>query len=312
MIFPAAATGLGTSDIALSALYAVFVWWFSTGLLLLMVRLPRPLHLFVMGGFTLITIGALFGLQANLSQVSTMSAVAGFTYAILIWAWLELSFLYGFLTGPRRIGLDEGTTGFARFRAAFAAVAYHEVAILVALVGIMVLSHQAENQVALLAFLVLFFMRISAKLNLFFGAPNLSPEFLPEHLKHLASYFEVSRISRFFPVSVTLASLAFGFSVHATLTASTPYSVIAMTLVSTLLGLAILEHWFLVLPIRDAALWRWALGSKPAPAKKPAALPPLAAPPIDRAARVLRPGDTHSRTVHTAPLAGRYDRRPRP
>ncbi len=44
--------------------------------------------------------------------------------------------------------------------------------------------------------------------------------------------------------------------------AETAYGQVALTLVATLLALAIIEHWFLVLPIEDAALWRWALGAK--------------------------------------------------
>jgi hypothetical protein len=69
-------------------------------------------------------------------------------------------------------------------------------------------------------------------------------------------------VSLFFPLSVTLASLCFGASMHAAATSTTPYDGVAATLVATMLGLAILEHWFLVLPLPDAALWRWAL--KPA------------------------------------------------
>jgi len=30
-------------------------------------------------------------------------------------------------------------------------------------------------------------------------------------------------------------------------------------MLATMLALAVLEHWFLVLPVPDAALWRWAM-----------------------------------------------------
>jgi putative photosynthetic complex assembly protein 2 len=265
----AAAPLVSGLQIAGVVVYAVFVWWFSTGLLLALVRVPRALHPWIMAAMTLLTAGAIFGMAATGFHTSVASAIAAFTYAILIWAWLELSFLYGYLTGPSRASLAPGTVGFARFRAALATIAYHEVGILLALVGVVLVTLDRPNQVGALAFLVLFAMRISAKLNLFFGAPNLSPEFLPRHLDHLASYFEVSRVSRFFPVSVTFASLGFGFTVHAALTATDAHHLVAMTLVATLLGLAILEHWFLVLPVRDAALWRWALGGRPVPVAAP-------------------------------------------
>jgi putative photosynthetic complex assembly protein 2 len=38
-------------------------------------------------------------------------------------------------------------------------------------------------------FAVLFFARISAKLNLFFGVPRINTEFLPRPLAHLPSHF---------------------------------------------------------------------------------------------------------------------------
>jgi hypothetical protein len=36
----------------------------------------------------------------------------------------------------------------------------------------------------------------------------------------------------------------------------------ALILTATLLALAILEHWFLVLPLEDGALWNWALDAR--------------------------------------------------
>ncbi|MEL7305632.1 MAG: DUF3623 family protein, partial [Myxococcota bacterium] len=64
--------------------------------------------------------------------------------------------------------------------------------------------------------------------------------------------------------SVAIASRADRFEATATM------------LVATLLALALLEHLFLALPVRDAVLWRWALaeetrltdGSESAPSPK--------------------------------------------
>jgi putative photosynthetic complex assembly protein 2 len=37
----------------------------------------------------------------------------------------------------------------------------------------------------------------------------------------------------------------------------TGFAGVALILAATLLALAILEHWFLVLPLADGALWGW-------------------------------------------------------
>jgi len=39
---------------------------------------------------------------------------------------------------------------------------------------------------------------------------------------------------------------------------SDPFQSVGLTLVAALLALAVLEHWFLVLPVPDEALWSWA------------------------------------------------------
>lgn len=241
--------------------FALFVWWFSTGLILMLVRTPRAAHPAAMAAFTVLAGLCAWGLGATRHDASAIGAFAGFTYAIVIWGWLETAFLFGFVTGPRRIPLHEPKRRGDRFLQAWNTLAYHELSILAVGIAIVLSSQGAPNQAGTWTFLVLWSMRISAKLNLFFGAPNVSADLLPKHLDYLGSYFARRRVGVFFPISVTAASLFFGVALHAAATAGDAYGTVTWTLVATLLGLAIVEHWFLVLPLPDAALWRWALKS---------------------------------------------------
>jgi putative photosynthetic complex assembly protein 2 len=103
-------------------------------------------------------------------------------------------------------------------------------------------------------------MRTSAKLNLFLGVRNLSEAFLPAHLAYLESFFRRRPMNLLFPVSVIGASLVLGAMVKTGLEVSaTDTEVLGISLVGTMLGLAILEHWLLVLPLDTTALWRWAI-----------------------------------------------------
>lgn len=253
-------SSLLSPSIGTAVAFALFVWWFSTGVIIMLVRLPRRTHPWSMGLITVLAGLALVGLNATRDVTTPEAAFAGFTYAIIVWAFLETSFLHGYVTGPRRSPLsDAQARGWSRFSAAFQTVSTHELSILAAGALMLVISKDAANQVGLWTFLVLWSMRISAKLNIFLGAPNVNEEFLPGHLVYLSSYFNRGRASWFFPLSVTLASLAFGVLAHATATATDTFTLVAFALIATLLALAIVEHWFLVLPIPDAALWRWAL-----------------------------------------------------
>jgi putative photosynthetic complex assembly protein 2 len=247
------------STVGLAIAFGLFTWWFSTGVIIMMVRMPEWTHRWSLAAALLAAILSLIGLLSTRDTVSVAGAFAGYTYGLVLWGFLEMTFLFGLITGPNRAPQPAGRRGWARFIGAFGTVSTHEISILAAGLLILALSWGADNQVALWTFLVLWIMRISAKLNLFFGVPNVSTEFLPRHLAYLSSYFDRDRVSLFFPVSVTLSSLAFGIIVHAAATSPDAFTVTGLTLVASLLGLAIVEHWFLVLPIRDAALWKWAL-----------------------------------------------------
>jgi putative photosynthetic complex assembly protein 2 len=140
------------------------------------------------------------------------------------------------------------------------AILWHEIGIL--LVGglIVALTWQQPNQVGTGTFLVLWLLRTSAKLNLFWGVRNLSEQFLPTHLAYLESFFRRRAMNAFWPVSVAAACTALAWLIARALDpATTAPQAVGLTLVSTLLAMAIVEHLMLVLPLDTTALWRWAL-----------------------------------------------------
>jgi putative photosynthetic complex assembly protein 2 len=108
-------------------------------------------------------------------------------------------------------------------------------------------------------------MRISAKLNLFLGVPKLHNELLPDHLVFLGTYFRKRAMNALFPVSVTLGTVVTTLLLVDALSGGVSQAATAGgVLVASLLALAVLEHWFMVLPIEDTALWRWALRARAA------------------------------------------------
>jgi Protein of unknown function (DUF3623) len=105
-------------------------------------------------------------------------------------------------------------------------------------------------------------MRLSAKLNLFLGVPFLNDDLLPERLGHLKSYFLRRPINAFFPVAVTASTiLATMLGVEA-LQAKTEFGTTGFLLLATLVALAVLEHWFMVVPVPVRAIWQWSMGSR--------------------------------------------------
>jgi len=251
------------NDATLALGFAIFIWWFSTGIVILLNRMSRSLVALSLALSSLLGLASLIGLAHTAQQTDIAGAYCAFTCALLAWGWNELSFLTGWITGPRTTALPNGATGWYRFVESLRAVLWHEIAILLVGCSIVAITWDAPNQVGTGTYLVLWVMRTSAKLNLFFGVRNLSEEFLPVHLAYLQSFFRRRRLNAFYPFALALASLAlwwlaaYGLSPLASQT-----QVVGSVLVGTMLALAIVEHLMLVLPVDTSALWRWALRNK--------------------------------------------------
>lgn len=245
----------------LPVLYVLFLWWFSTGAILWLNRRSERVRRWSLGVATLAALGGFAALYFGREDTSLGGAYHAFTAALVIWGWIEMSFVMGVVTGPRTTPCPPQSRGWTRFWHAFQAIAYHELALVACLGLVAALSDGASNQVGFWTFAVLWLMRLSAKLNVFLGVPNFTDEFLPERLRYLETYFRVRSLNALFPLSITLATgTAVWLGLAAAAAGSAPFEASALTFLTTLLTLAILEHWFMVLPLRDAALWQWALG----------------------------------------------------
>ncbi len=242
-------------------LYTLFVWWFSTGLVLLLVlRRPGALRASVIGAALIFPV-CLVVLAKTAAMPGTLGVYAAFTAAIVLWGTQEIAFLSGAVTGPRAAPCPAGARGFDRFRAAVGAILYHEVALTLTGLAVLAVTAGGSNRVGVLAFAVLWAMRISAKLNLFLGVPQLNDEVLPAPVVHLRSYFRRGPVNAFFPValvaSLALAALLAGFALDP---AAEPAVKAGYALVATLVALAILEHAFMLVPLPINRLWRWSTG----------------------------------------------------
>jgi len=247
----------------LPALYTVFVWWFATGLILHLDGLRPETFRRTMAGATAVLAAACWGLLASAADPSPAGAYLAFTCALLVWGWVEISFLTGWITGPRKTPCEPGCRGWPRFVAALGAILWHELAILAAAALVVSLTWGGPNPVGTGTFLILWAMRLSAKLNVFLGVRNLAESFLPDHLGYLRSFFRRRPANALFPLSVIGSTIACAMLFRtASASDADAFQAVGFTLLGTLMALAVLEHWFMVLPLPFEALWRWGLRSR--------------------------------------------------
>ncbi len=255
------------ADPWVAALFALFVWWFSTGAILIVVRRAdragaAARRAATWGALPLLGLGV-WGFIATLDGTGLQAAYGAFLSALAIWGWIELAFLTGAITGPNLHPCPAQLPEWERFLRAWGTVAYHEMLLTAALITLWFLGYGAENIFGLWVFTTLYFARVSAKLNLYFGVPKINTEFIPEALGHLNSHFRISRLNWVFPISITALTYASACWLERLFSAANAGDVVGFALLAAITMLAALEHWLMVLPLPDEKLWRWMLPAPP-------------------------------------------------
>jgi len=139
---------------------------------------------------------------------------------------------------------------------------HHELALLFNF-GLLVAMQQGQpNHMALCTFALLWCMRLSAKLNLFFGVPFVGEQYLPVHLRYIGSYFKQAPITWCFYITMGVSCLAWGWMVWEVQSGLVLVNA-AWVLLSSLLGLAIIEHLLMVFALPLQKLWGWAMVRSP-------------------------------------------------
>ena len=249
------------------ALSAIFLWWASTGLILWRVRKADhggpDAHLWsVLLGLPLL-VGGIAGAHTSVDHLTVGSVYLSFLSALAFWGWIELAFLSGIVTGPHRKPCPPDARLPERIWRAVGSILWHEFALIAGLLALTHLTLNAPNPFSALTFATLFFARVSAKLNLFLGAPRINTEFLPRPLAHIASHFRQARATALLPVSIAALALATGWWAAQASHAANDASFIGYLLLAVLTALALIEHLFMVVPVPDHKLWRWMLPEAP-------------------------------------------------
>ncbi len=246
------------------ALFITFsLWWLFTGLALISAHQDPPIKSLLFGLSTLLAIVCLFSVPYIAADTSLLAVFVGFLFALLIWAWLELMFLMGFLTGPNKASAPPGLGLGQKFKLALATMIHHEVAVISVIALTLFLGgNHAANPIVPFVLLLLWLMRCSTKLNLFFGVRHFNNDWLPETHKHVASYISVGKNSALMAPSALLAAIVavlLFLRAFATDDSSVALNLFLLAWVATL---AAIEHVFLMYRVGEEALWRWAVKSE--------------------------------------------------
>jgi putative photosynthetic complex assembly protein 2 len=252
---------VATANLGLPFLVVIAIWFVGTGLVAMInhrLRASFGRALVIACTCALLGLGLVI-LTAHSTAV--WATYASFLGGLLIWSWHEISFLTGAVTGSHRDTCPPDAQGWRRFSMATMALIHHEVALAMTAGLLLSLAAVTANPTGAYAFGLLLIFRLSSKLNIYRGVPHLSDELLPQHLAYLKSYFGPKRLNAMLLLSLAaIVGLVVWFALTA-IRADQPNEVAQGWLLCCLSLLAALEHLFLGLPVRDSALWGWAMGS---------------------------------------------------
>jgi putative photosynthetic complex assembly protein 2 len=238
-------------------IFTIFIWWFSTGLILKVHSLPKRFFKSIFAASIAVLLLAFWGLSISSQQATIAGAYCSFTCAIIIWGWQELAFLLGYITGSRRSECPNGLSPMTRAWYAFQTINYHELALLSLGVILFFISLDSVNQTGFWTFVILWGMRQSTKINIFLGVLNFNESFLPQHLQYLVTYFRRRAMNYLMPFSVLVSVMILIPIWSSAGVDSSPFDRASYALLGTLLALGLLEHLFLILPFPSELLWKW-------------------------------------------------------
>ena len=245
-----------------ASLFAVFSWWLGTGAILWLVRLPASSFRWSMFALSFLLGLSLWTTAISMRTHSVAHVYLGFVSVIAMWSWHEMAFLTGWLAGPRRVSLDFGLSFQQRFSQSVMAILFHELALLINFGVLLAMQQGQPNHIALCTYALLWCMRLSAKLNLFFGVPQVGAQYLPVHLRYLGSYFKTGPVSPFFYLTMLVSVATWSWMVWALHSGEVMINT-GWVLLSSLLGLAIVEHVLMVFALPLQRLWGWAMKVNP-------------------------------------------------
>ncbi len=245
-------------DYLLYGAYALFLWWFSTGLVLYLIGLASHTFRRSLVFATLALLLAFAGLAWSGGRETVFAAYLSFGCGLAVYAWLELTYYMGFVTGPRKIACPPNCGGWRHFGHAIEANLHHELATIAGAGIVWLICRDAPNQVGMWTYMALWGMQLSARLNVFLGVRNVSEEFLPEHMRYLKGFIKKGSLNLLFPFSIVMGTTLTAWLTQLALAAEAgSFAAAGWTMLATLVALAVLEHWLLVLPLAASAPWQW-------------------------------------------------------
>jgi putative photosynthetic complex assembly protein 2 len=238
-----------------SVTFVVLYWWLATGAIFALERSTATRGAGLVLALALGALGVLLVVRAR-DDASPLGARRSFLGGAFLWSLVQVSFYGGWLVGPKglavHVPVQEPSLGFAT--QAVISMLWYQLAMLFALWLTFTLTWDRVNRTGWWGLLVFYTTHQLACVSIFLGVENPGRGFFPTDLVFLESYFGPARNSLFLIFSLAaLLVLTLTFTIKA-LRATMPMRRQAMTLLTVLGALGVVELFVLGLAV-ELNLW---------------------------------------------------------
>ncbi len=238
-----------------SVTFVVLYWWLATGAIFALERSPATRGLGLVLAIALGAVGLLLLSRAR-DDASPAGARRSFLGGAFLWSLVQVSFYGGWLVGPSWLSVSVPVQAPSLPFATQAVISmlWYQLAMLAALWIAWVLTWDRVNRTGWWALLVFYATHQLACVSIFLGVENPGRGFFPQDLVFLESYFGPSQNSLFLIASVAfLLALTLTLAIKA-LRSTMPMRRQALTLLTVLGTLGVLELLVLGLAV-ELNLW---------------------------------------------------------
>lgn len=238
-----------------SVTFVVLYWWLATGAIFALERSSATRGLGLLLALALGGVGVLLLSRAR-DDASPAGARRSFLGGAFLWSLVQVSFYGGWLVGPTWLNVHvPGAEPSLRFATqAVISMLWYQLAMLAVLWSAWVITWDRVNRTGWWALAVFYTTHQLACVSIFLGVENPGRGFFPQDLVFLESYFGPARNSLFLIASVALLLvLTLTFAIKA-LRSSMPMRRQALTLLTVLGTLGVLELLVLGLAV-EMNLW---------------------------------------------------------
>ena len=236
-------------QIIVAVIFAIVLWWVSTGAIILMYRREPWTYDATVGAYSVVAAASMVFLVLLRHNTQVWAVYASFTAGTLVWGWNLACYYTGYITGPKDPQNDGTLSDAERFRHALIRSAYHEMLSAV-LVGCSTWLAWGATNIAGFGCIVLFYtLHMLSKLAIYFGVANFSGAWLPAHLQYITAYFGPMRFHWFSLGGIGAGVIGSVWSILGVYAATQPHQTVTYAFWGMICVAAVLELVVLLIPV---------------------------------------------------------------